>query len=221
MEAPAPISWLSALDARIWQAVIAGAFVALGWMVNGWQNRRRDATLRAERLRDMHRALFAEIGAHLATLDTADELDRYGSEMAARIESEADFVPFIPVEHNDRVFEAAIDQIHILPRSSIDPVVAYYSQIRAIATLVGDMRGPGFAALSPQRRAAIYRDYIAMKKQASAFGHHALRIIDAYSKGGKPAAKAVEEERHRETVQRQKALSTPASGPSGPSRGSE
>ena len=56
------MSWLAAVDVRLWQAVIAGAFVAAGWLVNGWQNRREAARLRDEKLRDVHRALFAEIG---------------------------------------------------------------------------------------------------------------------------------------------------------------
>ena len=36
-------AWLGGLDGRIWQAVVAGGFVALGWIVNGWQERRAQA----------------------------------------------------------------------------------------------------------------------------------------------------------------------------------
>ncbi|WP_102222713.1 hypothetical protein [Acidimangrovimonas sediminis] len=175
-------------DARIWQAVIAGAVVAFGWWVNGWQNRRAAAARRAERLRDVHRALFAEIGAHLANLGGAEALDLYADRMVSRMEADPAFIPFIPHEANDRVFGAVVADIHILPRSSIDPVVAYYSQIASVAALARDMRGVGFRGLEQPRRIAIYRDYIEMKKQAFAFGDYALTIIDAYAKGGRDGA---------------------------------
>jgi len=37
---------LLGIDARVWQAVVAGAFLAPGRMVNGWQNRRERRALR-------------------------------------------------------------------------------------------------------------------------------------------------------------------------------
>ena len=41
MIAPGVISgWVSSIDPRVWQAVLAGLFVAIGWIVNGAQNRR-------------------------------------------------------------------------------------------------------------------------------------------------------------------------------------
>jgi len=191
------MSWLAAVDVRLWQAVIAGAFVAAGWLVNGWQNRREAARLRDEKLRDVHRALFAEIGANLANLGSAAELDSYCEQIVGRMRQDDGFVPFIPKERADRVFESIVENIHILPRTSIDPVVAYYGQIERIAALADDMRGAAFAALSKERQIDMYRDYIAMKRQALAFGDYAKLLIDAYAKGGRAGAVEAEARERR------------------------
>ncbi|WP_370401886.1 hypothetical protein [Sulfitobacter sp. JB4-11] len=184
------ISWAAAVDARIWQAVIAGVFLAAGWLVNGWQNRKAAAALRAEKLRDYHRALYAEIGANLANLWDTERLEGYRDRMVAKMEADANFVPFIPIERHDAVFDALIADVHILPRQTIDPIVLYYAQVKSVAALAADMRAEGFGALAQDRRIAMYRDYIAMKVQLLAFGRYANALINAFSKGGADAARA-------------------------------
>ncbi|PTW49789.1 MULTISPECIES: hypothetical protein [Rhodovulum] len=176
------------LDARIWQAIVAGAFVAIGWIVNGWQNRRVAAALRAERTRDVHRALYAEIASCLANLESPEALAAYRDAMAARMREDAGFVPLIPRERNDTVFRALVAEIHILPRVTIDPVVSYYSQLFAIEAMIADMRGERFRALEPERRIAMYEDYIALKVQAFHDGHFALRMIEAFARDGRKGA---------------------------------
>ncbi|SFG51887.1 hypothetical protein SAMN04488020_102434 [Palleronia marisminoris] len=176
------------IDPRIWQAIVAGAFLALGWIVNGWQNRREAARRRHERLRDSHRALYAEIGTNLDALGGPDVLEAHETTMVARMESEPDFVPFVPSERPMPVFEGLVEHVHILPRVTIDPIVAYYSQMQAVTALVQDMRGPAFASLSAERRIAIYRDYIGMKTQAFLYGDYALHLIASFAEGGKSAA---------------------------------
>lgn len=199
------VSAVAAIDARIWQAVLAGGFVALGWVVNGWRVRRDAGRLRAERLRDVHRALYAEIGTNLANLWDEARIDAWADGIVAQMESEGDsFVPFIPREHNDFVFDQVIGEIYVLPRQTIDPVVTYYTTIKAVAAMADDMRGEGFKALPTARRVLMYRDYIAMKKQALQFGGYANSLIAAYAEGG--AAQAEHEARR---------LSSRAGDPSG------
>lgn len=188
MSASGFIGWLAQTDARIWQAVIAGAFVASGWVYNGWQNRREAARLRAERLRDVHRALYAEIGTTLANLWGDDNLRDQADRMIRKMREDPDFVPFIPREHGDFVYDAIVAEIHILPRRTIDPIVAYYSQIKAIAAHAEDMRGDGFRALVQDRRIEMYSDYVAMKDQLLQFGIYATKMIAAFSEGGNEAA---------------------------------
>ncbi len=196
------------LNARIWQAVIAGAFIGLGWFVNGWLNRREAAALRQEKLRDMHRAIYAEIGNYLANLQADLQLVDYPKSILERMQQDSDFVPFIPHEHNDAVFQTLLPNIHVLPRQTIDPIVAYYSQVGTISSLANDMRGETFKTMDQDRRMAIYSDYIEMKKQALQFGIHANRMITAYAKGGAAAADA-----------EAKRLNTPVSDPSDRSQG--
>ncbi|MDO5606429.1 MAG: hypothetical protein Q4G25_14835, partial [Paracoccus sp. (in: a-proteobacteria)] len=123
------------LSPQAQQAVIAGLFVAIGWWVVAWQSRLRDAKMRAERVRDVQRALFAEIRAYLAVLER-DQIAEYGGNIAARIEAEPGYFPVIPTEHNDAIFRAIVGEIHVLPRDTIDPVVLYYSQLNAIAAMI-------------------------------------------------------------------------------------
>jgi len=178
-------------DPRIWQAVIAGGFVAIGWIVNGWQNRRVERRLRAEKLRDVHRALFAEIGANLATLGSIAELEDWGQGLIARMNDDPGLVPFIPREKSDRVFSTIVGEINVLPRATIDAIVAYYGQLERIAALAEDMRSPEFSALQVPRRIAVYSDYIKMKKQALEFGEFAKTMIVAYAEGGRDRAETV------------------------------
>ena len=173
----------------VWQATVAGAFVAAGWLVNGWQNRRVAASLRDERLRDVHRALYAEIGTNVANLGSVAGLEAERQTIDGRMHADPGFVPFIPRERDDRVFEALVKDIHILPRSSIDAVVAYYVQIGRIAALAEDMRSDGFRSLEQDRRILMYGDYIAMKKQSLLYGEHAKVMINAYANGGPAAAR--------------------------------
>lgn len=198
-----PAATLLGLDTRIWQALVAGLVVAAGWLVNGWQNRRERRADRAEQLRDAHRAVYAEISAYLSNLVGDEALELHGRALVARMRDDPDFVPFVPRERSDRIFDALTDRIHVLPRVTIDPIVTYYSQIHAIEALADDMRGEAYKALSQDRRIDIYEDYIAMKRVALAYGRHALTLIEIYATQGKEAAEAAR-------------VSSRVSAPSGP-----
>lgn len=157
-------------------AVIAGMFLAVGWWVVAWQGRRRDIKLRAERVRDVQRALFAEIRAYLAVLER-DHIAEYGGKIAHRIETEGGYFPVIPTEHNDAIFRAIVGELHVLPRDTVDPVVLYYSQLNAIGAMIEDLRHINFDRIGPERAAAMYRDYISMKLGAIQLGESALLAI--------------------------------------------
>lgn len=165
-----------AIDPRVMQALIAGVFVALGWLVNGWSNRRRDARVRAERVRDVQRAIFAEIRAYLAVLER-DHLAEYGAQIAAKIEGEPGYFPVIPTEHNDAIFRAIVSEIHVLPRDTVDPVVLYYSQLNAIGAMIADLKSLKKDDIGAERAAAMYRDYISMKLGAVELGEAAMTAI--------------------------------------------
>ncbi|WBU54231.1 hypothetical protein [Paracoccus sp. SCSIO 75233] len=170
----APLDQFLAPQAQ--SAMIAGCFIVLGWWVVWWQGRKRDARQRADRVRDVQRAIFAEIRAYLSVLER-DHIAEYGEDIAQRIEHQTGYFPVIPTEHNNAVFHAIIGEIHILPRDTIDPVVLYYSQLNAISAMITDLRELDTAKIGAKRAAAMYRDYISMKLGAIELGEGALSAI--------------------------------------------
>lgn len=180
------------LESRVVQALVAGIVVAVGWIVNGGNNRREAARLRAEKLRDYHRAIYAEIACYLDNLGSRDALERYRDEIVSRMEADESYVPFIPREQNDRIFQALVGEINILPRATIDPIVVYYNLLQALDALVEDMRSGSFSDLDQSRRVVMYRDYVDLKIQAFEDGHYALRMIAAFADGGRDAAREEE-----------------------------
>ncbi|MGB3554606.1 MAG: hypothetical protein WBA25_08205 [Jannaschia sp.] len=188
--AAATWNWFAALDARIWQALIAGTFLAFGWVYNGMRNRADTRAQRAERLRDAHRAIFAEIAVNLDNLRSAERLDAHRKQMVARMNVDADYVPLIPHQRHDKLFRALEQEIHILPRVTIDPIVRYYSQMDAISAVIDDMRGQAYRRLPQARRIAMFSDYIDMRKQALEFGRIANSLIEIYAREGKDGAEA-------------------------------
>lgn len=201
------LSRLADIETPVWQAVVAGAVIATGWLTTaifaelGKQRNRREKT------RDYHRALFSEIGNNLSNIWDIASIRAHGDGLIAKMRADPGFVPFIPREENDALFTILAPEIHILPRKTIDPIVAYYSQVRSIAALADDMRSEGFKAMPQDRRIAMYSDYIEMKIQALAFGKHANFVIDVYENGTIKADRA-----------EAKRLSNQAKARSGPSQ---
>ncbi|MEX0365855.1 MAG: hypothetical protein AB3N22_07275 [Ruegeria sp.] len=200
------------LDERIWAAIIAGLVIATGWLTTaifGELGKSRD---KAEKLRDYHKALYAEIGNTLQVLWDRGQAEQEANALVARMEADLDFIPLIPREHNDFVYDSLVDEIEVLPRVTIDAVVAYYSLIKSIAAQAEDMRGDVFrsADMTQDRRILMYRDYFETRKSAFALGQYALRLIKEYAENGPAAAE-----------QLAKRLSNPVSGRSGQSPESE
>ena len=179
------------LDERVWQAMIAGLFIATGWLTTAVFSANAERRLKAEKLRDYHKALYAEIGNTLAAYYGDGRADDYARDIVVRMETDADFVPFIPRETHDRVFAALLEEIEVLPRQTIDAVIAFYGLVTSVEALADDMRGERFLTLEQVRRIAIYRDYIDMRVRARQLGEYALRLIKAFGEGGAPAAEAV------------------------------
>ena len=129
------------LDERVWQALIAGLVIVAGWLSTAIFGQIDRTRARAERLRDVHKALFAEIRFALSAIDGDGEGVRWGAELLRRMEADEGFVPFVPRERHDQIFDSVIGQIDVLPRQTIDPIVAYYGQIKAVSQMAEDMRG--------------------------------------------------------------------------------
>lgn len=205
------LAWVTDFPLAIWQGLIAGLVIASGWLTAAIFNELGRARLKSERLRDYHKAIYAEIGTALNTLWDGGQSEIYVRETLDRMASDADFVPFIPREHHDHIYDAIVGTIDVLPRQTIDAIVAYYSQTKAIAALSDDMRGDRFQTLAPPRRIAMYSDYASMRQQAFAFGQFALELIKCYSDKGAAATEA---------LIRARAVNSPVVDPSAPLPGS-
>jgi|SRR5581483_11608527 len=149
-------------------------------MVLEWRRRR-------ERIRDVQTSLRAEIRSHWLRLPK-DDLDAMTEEMVARIrearEAGRDFTPFIPRQEEAIVFRSMVGEIHILPNHVIDPVVLYYTHQNVLGNFVEDMRSERYARLEPERKIAIYRDYIAMLRQLRELADEAIEAIAAAMESG-------------------------------------
>ena len=201
------------LEDRLWQALIAGLVIATGWLATAIFAETERAARKAERTRDFHKALFAEVQNALSVLYGEGQAERHAEALVARMEAEPDFVPFIPQENHSRVFEALLKDVEVLPRQTIDTVVAFYSHVSAIGTLAEDMRGQGFRRLPQDRRVALYRHYIEMRQRAFAVGQYLLKLIAAYAEGGPERAEAVA---RKSGAFRPRGVSSREAGRSGP-----
>jgi len=194
-------------------ALLVAASALLGLVFNAAVARQAEARARAERIRDIHRALYADIAAQAANLVSHAALEAERDAMLPRIEE--GYIPLILHEPNSGLFSEVRKEIHILPRSTIDPIVSFYRQTDAIRALIDDMRGETFRdRASVAQRKAIYSDLIEVRKAALDFAIASLDIIEVYAKNGPEAAL------RRYHGLRDGALpgfsSRPGAGPSGP-----
>ncbi|MFS4438495.1 hypothetical protein ACMA5I_09785 [Paracoccaceae bacterium GXU_MW_L88] len=174
--------------ASIASALIGAIVVAVGWLVTAHRERaayRRDAEkerraslrLRIERMEDVQRALKAEIMTHIAQL-ARNDLSAFAAKMIGRMESDENFIPFVPREKHDAIFEALLPDIHILGTEIVLPVTFYYAHTISLSMMVEDLRSDGFKQLSSERRIAMFRHYMSMLQVAEESGMNALEALD-------------------------------------------
>jgi hypothetical protein len=179
------------IDPRVQQAIIAGLFVAVGWVFNGYQNRKRERRRRLERMQDVQTALIAEIDHYVITLKQFD-LSASWSRIVTAMEDDAKYIPVVPSERNDTVFSALIAEIHVLPEPVIQPVVGYYNQVFAVDAIIDDLRSELFREMDQVQRIGMYTDYIALKQEALARGEAAVRALrKSTDRTTKPSSRGV------------------------------
>lgn len=189
-----PVIWLAtAVETPVLQALIAGLVIAAGWLTTAIFAELERVRSKEEKTRDYHKALFAEIQHTLDAFYADGRADADTGDIIRRMRADDSFVPFIPKEHHDRIYLALVDGIDVLPRQTIDAVVAYYSVISALQAFAEDMRGQGFRRSDQPRRIAMYEDYAAMRSRAFYMGEQALTLIKLFSEQGAGAAQAAAE----------------------------
>ena len=198
------------LDFRLWQALIAGVFIATGWLTTAIFAEGERRRLKAEKLRDYHKAIYAEIRQSVGVFWAEGRARLEAARMIRRIRNEPGFAPLIPRERHDQVFAAILSDIEIFPRQTIDLIVDYYSHVGAMGALAEDMRSDRFlsADFGPRRRARTYLDFFRTRERSYELGLACLSVIKSYADGGAAAADAALD-----------ALNNPGAGPSVPQRG--
>lgn len=167
------------MNERIIAALIGAIVVALGWMFN----QRRELSLsrrrRREKVVDIQKAIRAEIKALVEAPQNQDlpgSLER-GMLRFDEETLEDPYLPFIPHEKHDTVYQAHIGEIHLLPTETVEPVILYYNQTVAIGMMAHDLRTDMFAQLDMPRRKKMLRRYMEMKIEAMRMGRIAIEAL--------------------------------------------
>lgn len=192
------------LSPQAQQAFIAGLFIAAGWWVVAFQNRRRDAKLRAERVDDMQRALLAEVRAHVVALESQARDGRHDLLLGQLAEGNSGLV--ITHSGNDRIFRAVLPDIHLLPGAVIDPVVIYYRLVAVMDAMADSIRR--VARNRPDSAAEMMLDYIQLNQEAREAGLDVLEMLTASLRGGTVEIDAMLQ-RQRDRVAQQIAATLP------------
>lgn len=92
-----------------------------------------------------------------------------------------DYVPFVPLEKNDIVYGTVLNDIQILPRPVIGPIVNFYNQTKTMNLLQEDMQKQGFANLPAGRKKALLKDYLNIQLLAYRLARIAIDELERQS----------------------------------------
>lgn len=128
--------------------------------------------------------VLADVVRACVEMPETDNLAEFGERMVQRMRANPRFLPFIPQEKSDTLFQSIAADIHVLPEDCVDPVVVCRRQLIAIAALIADMRSADCAALPFDRRIDVCRHDISPKDGARDWGREALRLMQAHIRHG-------------------------------------
>lgn len=170
-------------------AIIAAGVSVVGWFAVIYRDRANDRRRRFSRAFDIQTALRAEINHYVEALKS-DQLETAWERITDKIKKEGrtKYIPFIPEERNDVVFQELIPDLSLLPQDVVEPIVDYYNQVFAISAMISDLRSDRYPTLTRQQRLEMYTDYMAMKNQALKKGRATLRVLDARLKAQRKRA---------------------------------
>jgi hypothetical protein len=147
-------------------------------LVYDWRRRR-------ERIRDVQTSLRAEMRSHRRWLESFDAEKQEGGAAAKLKAGQAGaFDPFVPSEVDTFVFDAIVEDIHILPGRVIDPLILYYRQMKALSAFASDLRTDRFDRLEVARKVEMYDDYLDMGVYALELADDAIESINRSLKAG-------------------------------------
>lgn len=166
-------------DIRLWQALLAGFVVVLGWLSTFMFQEERIAQDRRAKEVDLLLALRAEILNYMLKFRDDD----YDKTLAAfeELKDNSDPVPlnFIATQAELVVFPNVLQQLTVVDDIALHWVVQFYTQVNDIAALAGDLRAHDFTYKNPrefQLRQLIH--LVEMQQTAITLGRIAVEAIE-------------------------------------------
>lgn len=143
--------------------------------------REREQERRRARQRDLMVAVRAELFSVVTKYRNFD-FDGHRDQVIASILAGANetpaFLPFVPRVSNALLWKTIAAEIPLLPPRTIETLVLYYDVRAALRLFAEDMNGATFRELSAQRRAAAYRDYVAILSALHFYASATMEAID-------------------------------------------
>ncbi|MGV3490329.1 MAG: hypothetical protein ACO1OG_03320 [Devosia sp.] len=156
---------------------MSGIVSAAGWFVTSWQQTRLERQRRAEKVNDFQVALRAEIASDLLGTIVFDRAAMLAS-ATERYRSGSGYTVLVPHWVPNVIFDAMIDEIHVLPGDVIEPVVNYQRLRQIVLRLAEDMRSSSFGQLPGERQLYMLRDYLGTIERLELLAERALVALD-------------------------------------------
>ena len=166
-------------DVRLWQGLLAGLVVVLGWLSTFLFQEERVAQDRRAKEIDLLLALHAEIGNYLAKFQE----DNYAERLKEfeKLKSNRKKLPlnFIPTQADMVVFPAMLGQMTVVNDVALHWVVQFYTQVTDISALSNDLRQEKFATANTRRfKVEKLMNLVEMQQTAITLGRIALEAIE-------------------------------------------
>lgn len=167
-------------DIRLWQGLLAGLVVVLGWVSTFLFQEERIAQDRIAQESDLLLSLRAEILNFIWKFQQEDfdqaiaSLEKLKRDRRKRLP-----IHFIPSQAEPVVFRSVASNLPLIDDVALSLSVQFYAQMEDIAQLSRDIQGPGFSTLGNRDfRINLLIKYVEMQKLAITLGLIAIRRIE-------------------------------------------
>lgn len=171
------MAWNDGQETAELRAIIAGAVVAAGWVAAFITGEMRRVDQEIERRGDIIRAVMSEI-------DLIVEFSRKADWAQSKEEAEANFfkdqrfVPFVIYKHQYGTLRRLVDQIEILEKNQIRPVLDAFQLLDRLDQIQERMQSETFAKLEWERRRSIFLRYLTLNEELTDVGSKALNALE-------------------------------------------
>jgi len=166
-------------DVRLWQGLLAGLVVVLGWLSTFLFQEERVAQDRRAKEIDLLLALHAEIGNYLAKFQEDNYAEKLKEFEALKSNRKKLPLHFIPTQADMVVFPAMLGQMTVVNDVALHWVVQFYTQVTDISAFSNDLRQETFATANTRRfKVEKLINLVEMQQTAITLGRIALEAIE-------------------------------------------